>query len=193
MRGPPFANCLSAAPVPAAGTVLSCPEPAANRLRIRDLCHPRKSSCVKPHPNVTLCSVMTSNTTPYHDPAELGELERAIMGLIWEAGELTADQVREELVELDRPLKDSTIRTVLRRLEEKGYVTHTVENRTFRYRYAETPQLVAGRAVQRIIDRFCNGSVEALLVGMVDSEVLDRTELQRLAERIAAAKKGKKA
>jgi BlaI family transcriptional regulator, penicillinase repressor len=136
---------------------------------------------------------MTSNTILTHDPAELGELERAIMRLIWQHGDLTAEQVREELVELDRPLKDSTIRTVLRRLEDKGYVTHTVENRTFRYRPAETRQLVAGRAVKRIIDRFCDGSVEALLVGMVDSEVLDRTELQRLAERIAAARKGKKA
>jgi BlaI family transcriptional regulator, penicillinase repressor len=128
---------------------------------------------------------MNSNTLN-HDPAELGELERAIMRLVWQHGELSAEQVREEL---DRPLKDSTIRTVLRRLEEKGYVTHTVENRTFRYRPAETKQLVAGRAVKRIIDRFCDGSVEALLVGMVDSEVLDRKELQRLAERIAAAKK----
>ena len=136
---------------------------------------------------------MTSNRPPAHDPAELGELERAIMRLIWQHGDLTAEQVREELVELDRPLKDSTIRTVLRRLEDKGYVTHTVENRTFRYRPAETRQLVAGRAVKRIIDRFCDGSVEALLVGMVDSEVLDQTELQRLAERIAAARKGKKA
>ena len=136
---------------------------------------------------------MTSSRPPAHDPAELGELERAVMRLIWQHGDLTAEQVREELDELDRPLKDSTIRTVLRRLEEKGYVTHTVENRTFRYRPAETRQLVAGRAVKRIIDRFCDGSVEALLVGMVDSEVLDRTELQRLAERIAAARKGKKA
>ncbi len=136
---------------------------------------------------------MTSSRPPAHDPAELGELERAVMRLIWQHGDLTAEQVREELDELDRPLKDSTMRTVLRRLEEKGYVTHTVENRTFRYRPAETRQLVAGRAVKRIIDRFCDGSVEALLVGMVDSEVLDQTELRRLAERIAAARKGKKA
>jgi len=136
---------------------------------------------------------MNSNTQSDHDPAELGELERSIMRLVWQHGELTAERVREELDDLDRPLKDSTIRTVLRRLEEKGYVTHTVENRTFRYRPAEARQLVAGRAVKRIIDRFCDGSVEALLVGMVDSEVLDRTELQRLAERIGAAKKGKKA
>jgi BlaI family transcriptional regulator, penicillinase repressor len=136
---------------------------------------------------------MASNGVFDHDPADLGELERAVMRLVWQHGEVTAEQVREQLTEQDRSLKDSTIRTVLRRLEEKGYVTHTVENRTFRYRPAETRQHVAGRAVQRIIDRFCDGSVEALLVGMVDSEVLDRIELQRLAERIAAAKKGKKA
>ncbi len=127
---------------------------------------------------------MTSNTQPEHDPADLGELERSILLIIWRMGNLTAEQVREEL---DRPLKDSTIRTVLRRLEEKGYVAHATENRTFVYRPAESPQRVAGRAVKRIVDWFCAGSVEALLVGMVDSKVLDKSELQRLAKRIAEA------
>lgn len=129
---------------------------------------------------------MTSNTTPDHDPAELGELERSILHIVWRNSTITAEQVREEL---RRPLKDSTIRTVLRRLEEKGYLTHTVENRTFFYQPAESRQRVAGRAVQRIVDWFCEGSVEALLVGMVDSKVLGRVELQRLADRIAAARK----
>ncbi len=129
---------------------------------------------------------MTSNTNPGHDPAELGELERSILLIVWRTGDVTAEQVREEL---GRPLKDSTIRTVLRRLEEKGYLAHTVENRTFLYRPAESRQRVAGRAVKRIVDWFCEGSVEALLVGMVDSKVLDRAELQRLADRIALAQK----
>jgi len=132
---------------------------------------------------------MARNVTESHDPADLGELEREIMQFIWQHGEMTAEEVREKL---DRPLKDSTIRTVLRRLEEKGYVTHTVHSRTFVYRPAEPRQVVAGRAVKRIVDWFCDGSVEALLVGMVDSDVLGRKELQRLAERIATAKKGKK-
>lgn len=136
---------------------------------------------------------MKSNTTDGHDPAELGELELSMMQLIWQhsanTGAISAEQVREEL---GRPLKDSTVRTVLRRLEEKGYLTHTVEGRTFLYHPAEARQKVAGRAVKRIIDWFCDGSVEALLVGMVDSDVLDQKELTRLAERIAAAKKGKK-
>ena len=129
---------------------------------------------------------MESNTETGHDPVELGELERNILSIVWRKAEITADQVREEL---GRPLKDSTIRTVLRRLEEKGYLEHALENRTFVYRPAQSRQRVAERAVKRIVDWFCEGSVEALLVGMVDSKVLDRAELQRLAERIAAAQK----
>jgi BlaI family penicillinase repressor len=132
---------------------------------------------------VTFCNTMASNT---HDPAELGELEREILSIVWRLGSVTAEQAREEL---DRTLKDSTVRTVLRRLEEKGYLAHTVEDRTFLYRPAESRQKVAGRAVKRIVDWFCEGSVEALLVGMVDSKVLDQAELQRLATRISEAQK----
>ncbi len=138
---------------------------------------------------------MTSNTAPdhdppSHDPVELGELERDILSIVWRLGSVTAEQVREEL---ERPLKDSTVRTVLRRLEEKGYLGHTIDNRTFYYQPAESRQRVAGRAVKRIVDWFCEGSVEELLVGMVDSKVLDRAELQRLADRIAAAAQKKQA
>jgi predicted transcriptional regulator len=129
---------------------------------------------------------MTGNTELSHDPADLGELERSVLQIVWRIGNATAEQVREELA---RPLKDSTIRTVLRRLEEKGYLTHTIENRTFLYRPSESRQRVASRAVQRIVDWFCEGSVEALLVGMVDSKILGRDELQRLAERVADARK----
>jgi predicted transcriptional regulator len=129
---------------------------------------------------------MTSNTPSGHDPAELGDLERGILAITWRLGKVTAEQVREEL---DRPLKDSTIRTVLRRLEEKGYLAHSVDNRTFIYRPAESQQKVAARAVQRIVDWFCEGSVEELLVGLLDSKVVSRAELERLTKRVAAAKK----
>jgi len=94
---------------------------------------------------------MASNTEPEHDPGELGELEREVLSIVWRIGTVTAEEAREEL---NRPLKDSTVRTVLRRLEEKGYVAHKVENRTFVYRPAESRQHVAGRAVKRIVDWF---------------------------------------
>ena len=129
---------------------------------------------------------MAGNTQSGHDPVDLGQLERDILSIVWRLGKVTAEQVREAM---DRPLKDSTIRTVLRRLEEKGYLMHDVDNRTFIYSPAESRQRVAGRAVKRIVDWFCEGSVEALLVGMVDSKVLGREELKLLAERIASAQK----
>jgi len=128
---------------------------------------------------------MNRNTTA-RDPAGLGELERDILLIIWRRGSATADQVREDL---ERPLKDSTVRTVLRRLEEKRYLVHSVDDRTFIYRPAQTRERVAGRAAKRIVDWFCEGSVEALLGGMVDSRMLGHVELQRLAERITAVQK----
>lgn len=106
------------------------------------------------------------------------------MDFIWSQGTVTAESCREALAS-SRPMKDSTIRTVLRRLEQKGYVTHQVDGRTFVYRPSHARQNVAVRAVKNIIDRFCGGSAEELVLGMVDSEVLDRKQLERLARKIA--------
>jgi predicted transcriptional regulator len=118
-------------------------------------------------------------------PPDLGELEHEILRLVWERGFITAEQCREAL---GRPLKESTVRTVLRRLEEKNFVRHSVEGRTFLYEAVTRPNQVAARAVQRIVDRFCGGSVEQLLVGLVDGDVVDGKELERLAKKIAQAK-----
>ena len=106
------------------------------------------------------------------------------MDTVWMQGPCTAETCREALAD-SRPMKDSTIRTVLRRLEEKGYVTHAVDGRTFVYRAADARENVAVRAVRNIIDRFCGGSAERLVLGMVDNEVLDRKQLERLARKIA--------
>lgn len=77
------------------------------------------------------------------------------------------------------------MRTVLRRLELKGFVTHTVEGRTFLYSAAEAPMAVATRAVKHLIDRLCGGSAEALVLGLVDNAVLSPKQLERLARAIA--------
>ena len=116
---------------------------------------------------------------------DLGDLEREVMQLVWANGTVTAEVVREQL---SRPLKESTVRTVLRRVEEKGYATHTVDGRTFVYRAAAQRAHVAAKAVQRVVDWFCNGSMDEVLVGMVDTAMLDQKKLRALADRIAKAK-----
>ncbi len=119
----------------------------------------------------------------------MGEVEQSVMDHIWSHGPSTAESCREALA-ASRPMKDSTIRTVLRRLEEKGYLMHEVEGRTFIYKAADGRQNVAVRAVRNIIDRFCGGSAEELVLGMVDNEVLDHKQLERLARRIAERSAG---
>jgi BlaI family transcriptional regulator, penicillinase repressor len=124
---------------------------------------------------------MTDDALP-----DLGELEQAVMQVVWEQGSVTAEAVREHL---PRKLKESTVRTVLRRLQEKGYVTHTVDGRTYVFQATEARGHVAARAVRGIIDRFCNGSAEEVLVGMMDAKIFDRRQLDQLREKIEKAKK----
>jgi BlaI family penicillinase repressor len=124
-------------------------------------------------------------------PKGLGEVEQTVMDYVWAHGPCTAESCREALAST-RPMKDSTVRTVLRRLEQKGFVAHEIDGRTFIYRAAEARQNVAVRAVKSIIDRFCGGSAEELVVGMVNSAVIDRDLLDRLARKIAQGKIGEK-
>jgi BlaI family transcriptional regulator, penicillinase repressor len=117
----------------------------------------------------------------------LSELEHLVMEVVWERKFATAEEVRSALAER-HPMKESTARTILKRLEEKGYIKHDVAGRTNVYTGLDAPANVAARAVRKIIERFCGGSVEELLVGMVANDLVDEQELQRLAERIAQRK-----
>jgi BlaI family penicillinase repressor len=131
---------------------------------------------------------MTNTSLPR--PKSLGEVEQLVMDYVWSHGPSTSEECREALAS-SRPMKDSTIRTVLRRLEEKGYLTHSVDGRTFIYQASDARQNVAVRAVKGIIDRFCGGSAEMLVLGMVDNAVLNRKQLERLARKIADRKEQK--
>ena len=117
----------------------------------------------------------------------LSNLEHLVMDVVWDRKTATAEDVRLALTDR-HPMKESTVRTILKRLEEKGYVDHVVDGRTNVYRGADAPQNVAAKADRQIIERLCGGSVEALLIGMVNNDVVDQGELQRLAQRIARRK-----
>jgi BlaI family penicillinase repressor len=120
-------------------------------------------------------------------PKGLGEVEQSVMDYVWAHGPCSAESCREALAPT-RPMKESTIRTILSRLEQKGFVSHEVEGRTYIYRAAEARQNVAVRAVKSIIDRFCGGSAEELVVGMVHHAMIDRQQLERLTRKIAQEK-----
>lgn len=111
----------------------------------------------------------------------LGDLEHELLTILWKHGDMTAFAVRNLVA---RKLKDATVRTVLRRLEEKGYVTHTVANGTFIYRATETAETTAAAAVQEIVERYCGGSLERVLLGLVNAGFAKPDQLAVLAGKL---------
>jgi BlaI family transcriptional regulator, penicillinase repressor len=125
----------------------------------------------------------TKNKAPVRAP--LTELESEVMRAVWNGGRCTVEDVHR-IVARKRDLKETTVRTLLRRLEQKGYLEHEAEGRAYIYRAAEPARNLAARAVRQIIDRFCQGSVEELVSGMVDAKALTDEELDRLERYVRA-------
>jgi len=121
----------------------------------------------------------------------LAELESLVMQAVWKLGPCPVEPLYQEVAK-QRPLKEVTVRTMLRRLEQKGYLKHDVDGRAFVYRAVEEPQSLAARAVRQIIDRFCNGSVEQLVTGMVSAKVLSKSELADLEKLVRKHSQGGK-
>jgi len=111
------------------------------------------------------------------------------MRVVWTQGPCSVEAVYDVVSE-NRDLKETTVRTLLRRLEQKGYLGHKSEGRAYLYTATEAPRSLAARAVRQIIDRFCQGSVEELVSGMVESKALSKDELKRLGEFVREQKKG---
>lgn len=111
----------------------------------------------------------------------LGDLEHELLTILWAHGEMTAVQVRKQVA---RKLKDATIRTVLRRLEEKGYVTHSVVAGTFLYQPKESAESAAADALKGIVARFCGGSIERALLALADAALVEPKHLAAIAGKL---------
>ncbi len=106
------------------------------------------------------------------------------MCVLWDQGQATADEIRRGL---RRRLKDATVRTVLRRLELKGYVTHEIDGRTFSYRAAHPREAVVGGVIRQFAASFFGNSMSALLVGLVDANALTEAEVEAAQRRLEQA------
>jgi BlaI family penicillinase repressor len=115
----------------------------------------------------------------------LSALEARVMDIVWRRGTATADDV---LQDLGGRLTNASVRTILRRIEAKGVLTHDVSGRVFIYRPALARQAVAGGLLRRVIDRFYGGSAEALVLGLLDGKMLDRRTLDRVSKHVDEAR-----
>lgn len=103
--------------------------------------------------------------------------EADVMRVLWERGAATVAEVREALQD---ELAYTTVLTILRTLQDKGYVGHDEEGRTHRY-YPQVEQHAARKsALRHLADKLFDGSAELLVTQLVSGERLDREQIDRI-------------
>lgn len=103
--------------------------------------------------------------------------EAQIMDVLWRLGEATADRIREAM---DGSPHDSTIRTLLRILEEKGYATHEAVGKAYVYRAAVARKKVQKSALRSVLEQFFGGSAEDLVLRLIEDETITAEQLDEL-------------
>lgn len=118
----------------------------------------------------------------------LGELQHAIMAILWERGEATTSDVHEAL-HAGRGLAFTTIATMLHKMEDKGVVVHRAEGRQFVYRPSVTQQQVRRSMVGELVERLFAGDPKALVAHLVSEHEIDAAELGELQRRVGKERK----
>jgi predicted transcriptional regulator len=118
----------------------------------------------------------------------LGELQHAIMAVLWSRGEATTADVHAALRE-ERGLAFTTIATMLRKMEDKGVVAHRSEGRQFVYRPTVSEDLVRRSMVGELVGRLFGGDPKALVAHLVSENEIDAGELDELRRRLGPGRR----
>src|SRR6058998_1932678 len=108
--------------------------------------------------------------------------ELDVMSVLWDLGDATVAEVRDQLAD---KLAYTTVLTVLRTLEQKGYVGHTGEGRAHRYRPLVKREAAGRSALRRLVEKVFDGSPELLMTQLVSDKNLSDEELRRLRKLLA--------
>jgi len=114
----------------------------------------------------------------------LARRERQIMDIVFTRGQATAREIWEALSD---PPTYATVRTILKVLERKGHLDHTVDGKTFVYAPTRCRDDEAASALRRLVQTFFDGSVERAVSGLLrlDEKKLDASEVARIEKLIA--------
>jgi predicted transcriptional regulator len=112
--------------------------------------------------------------------------EARVMAVLWRLGRATVGEVAAELTR-PRAVTYSTVQTMLRILENKGYVAHEKVARAFVYRPVVDERQARRKALRHLVSRLFNGSPSLLVLNVLEDEKLDKRELERLKKLIEQA------
>jgi BlaI family transcriptional regulator, penicillinase repressor len=116
----------------------------------------------------------------------LTDAEARVMAVLWQRGTATVANV-VAVLKKKRPVSYSTVQTILRILEEKGYVSHAKVARAFIYRPRVDERQARRRAIRHLMARMFNGSPSLLVLNVLEDERIEADELNRLKQLIEHA------
>ena len=113
----------------------------------------------------------------------LGESEMEILHHVWDLGEATVAQVQEKILE-ERKVAYTTVMTIMKNLNDKGYLKYRKEGVTFVYSAAQEPESVQFNLINKMVDKVFKGSTAALVQTLVKSENISEDELKEIKKLI---------
>jgi len=119
----------------------------------------------------------------------LTDREADVMQVLWEHGPSVVNEVKEQLAD---DLAYTTVLTILRTLEQKGYVRHEEEGRVHRYFAAVKEDAARKSALQHLTGKLFKGSAELLFTHLVSDKKLSADQIQRMRELLASTGKKEK-
>jgi len=108
--------------------------------------------------------------------------EADVMRVLWDHGPSVVAEVRERLAD---ELAYTTVLTILRTLETKGYVSHEEEGRVHRYFAAVKEQAAQRSALRHLTHKLFNGSAELLFTHLVSDQKLSPEQIRRMRKLLA--------
>ncbi len=105
--------------------------------------------------------------------------EAEIMDVLWQRGSATAEQVRTAM---SGGPHDSTVRTLLRVLESKGYVGHDAETTPYLYRPRTARHKAQRKGVQSLLQRLFGGSAQSLVLRLIEDEQITPEQVEELLQ-----------
>jgi len=112
-----------------------------------------------------------------------------IMELVWERGEVTVAEVWEAMRER-RPIARNTVQTTMKRLEDKGWLRHREEGKTYIYTSAKARQGIRERFVSLLVDVAFQGAADGLVMALLDGRGVSDEEADRIRALIEKQTRG---
>lgn len=119
------------------------------------------------------------------------ERELEILKILWEHGEASVRDVYEQIRET-APIVQNTVQAFLRTMEEKGLVHHRVRGRTFLYKPVAPREQTKRRLTKHFLQHVFDGAIDQLVETVFSHRTPTETELERLEELLAEARKSER-